>query len=358
VETIQVEHSGGSYPILIGGNLLKDKALIDRHVPAGDVMVVSNTIVAPLYGAAVAEALSARRLVDVRLPDGEAHKTLATVARILDVLAANAFGRDCTIIALGGGVVGDMAGFAAACYQRGVACVQIPTTLLAQADASVGGKTGVNHPAGKNLIGAFHQPTAVITDLAALASLPERELRAGLAEVLKCALICDADFFVWLEANIEALMAKRPEALTHAIRRCCEIKATIVRRDERESGDRALLNFGHTFGHAIEAATSYDSWLHGEAVAAGIMMAATMSNEAGLLAAADLARVRALLERAALPLTARGVSGADALAHMRVDKKVKGGRVRFVLLRRIGEAFVTADYPDGALKRTLDLHLS
>jgi 3-dehydroquinate synthase len=251
-----------------------------------------------------------------------------------------------------------MAGFAAACYQRGVACVQMPTTLLAQSDASVGGKTGVNHPAGKNLIGAFHQPRAVIADTATLSTLPDRELRAGLAEVLKCGLICDAGFFEWLESNLEALLARRADALSHAIRRACEIKAAIVGRDEREQGERAVLNLGHTFGHAIESATGYGSWLHGEAVGAGIMMAATMSNEAGILASADLARVRALLERSGLPLEARGVTRADALAHMRIDKKAKGGRTRFVLLRRIGDAFVTGDYPDGALKRTLDLHLA
>ncbi|MGQ0833591.1 MAG: 3-dehydroquinate synthase [Gammaproteobacteria bacterium] len=358
METFQVEFPERSYPILIGPDLLAHKALFEQHVSARDVLLVSNTTVAPLYGGQVVKALQPRRVVEVLLPDGEVHKTLPNVARILDVLVANAFARDCAIVALGGGVVGDMAGFAAACYQRGVSCIHAPTTLLAQVDSSVGGKTGVNHAGGKNLIGAFHQPVAVIADTATLATLPERELRAGLAEVVKYGLICDADFFAWLESNIETLLARQAGALTYAIRRSCEIKAAIVKRDEREQGDRALLNLGHTFAHAIESATGYRAWLHGEAVGAGLMMAATMSNEAGMLAAADLARVRALLERAGFTLAARDVAGADAIAYMRIDKKVRAGRLRFVLLRRIGDAYVTVDYPDGALKRTLDLHFA
>jgi 3-dehydroquinate synthase len=358
VETIKVEHSGGSYPILIGPGLLGKEKLFEQHLPARDVLVVSNTTVAPLYGEGVARSLRGRRVVQVLLPDGEAHKTLANVARIIDVLVANAFARDSAIVALGGGVVGDMAGFAAACYQRGVDCLQVPTTLLAQVDSSVGGKTGVNHPGGKNLIGAFHQPRAVIADTETLTTLPDRELRAGLAEVVKCALICDADFFTWLESNLEGLLEKKPDAVAHAIHRSCEIKASIVGRDEREHGERALLNLGHTFGHAIEAATGYGSWLHGEAVAAGLMMAATLSKEAGNLAAADVERVRVLLERAGLPIEAKAIPSANIAAHMRIDKKVRAGRTRFVLLRRIGDAFVTGDYPDGALKRTLELHLA
>jgi 3-dehydroquinate synthase len=292
--------------------------------------------------------------VEVILPDGEAHKNLATVARILDVMVANRLARDCAVLALGGGVVGDMAGFAAACYQRGVAYVQLPTTLLAQVDSSVGGKTGVNHPGGKNLIGAFHQPAAVIADTATLTTLPTRELRAGLAEVIKYGLICDAVFFAWLEEHIDALLAGDPAALTPAIRRSCEIKARVVASDEHEQGDRALLNLGHTFGHAIESATRFGAWLHGEAVGAGLLMAAAMSHECGLLGGDELDRTGRLLERAGLPTRIGGVSPEDALAHMQIDKKVRAGRLRLVLMRGIGGAFVTADYPADALQRTLE----
>jgi 3-dehydroquinate synthase len=358
VETFRVDLGERSYPILIGAGLLGDRALIERHVRARDVLLVSNTTVAPLHAAPLEDALRGRRLVQVLLPDGEVHKTLQTVARILDVLVANSFNRDCAVVALGGGVVGDVAGFAAACYQRGVNCVQVPTTLLAQVDSSVGGKTGVNHPGGKNLIGAFHQPRAVLIDTATLGTLSPRELRAGIAEVVKYGLICDADFFAWLEANLDALLAREPAALTHAIRRSCEIKAAIVGRDEREQADRALLNLGHTFGHAIEAATGYAKWLHGEAVGSGLIMAATMSAECGLLPAAELARVRALLERAGFAVRAPEVTADAARSHMRLDKKAREGRVRFVLLKHIGAAFVTGDYPDTALARTLAAHFA
>ena len=255
--TLRVELGSRSYPILIGQGLLSERPLFEQHLQARDLLVVSNTVVAPLYLGSLEASLRPRRVVAVILPDGESHKTLANVARILDVLVANRFGRDCAVIALGGGVVGDMAGFAAATYQRGVAFVQVPTTLLAQVDSSVGGKTGVNHPGGKNLIGAFHQPVAVVVDTGTLATLPPRELRAGLAEVIKYGLICDAGFFAWLEAHIDALLAADAAALAHVVRRSCEIKAEIVGRDEREQGDRALLNLGHTFGHAVESATSY-----------------------------------------------------------------------------------------------------
>jgi 3-dehydroquinate synthase len=353
VNTLKVELGSRSYPILIGEGLLGQPDLLRQHVPARDVLIVSNTTVAPLYLDTLSAALRPRRVVEVVLPDGESHKTLATVSRILDVLVANRFGRDCTVVALGGGVVGDMAGFAAACYQRGVDFVQVPTTLLAQVDSSVGGKTGVNHPGGKNLIGAFHQPIAVLADTNTLATLPPRELRAGLAEVIKYGLIHDAAFFDWLEVNIDRLLAGNPEALTHAIRRSCEVKAEIVGRDERERGDRALLNLGHTFGHAIESATGYSTWLHGEAVGAGMLMAAAMSRECGLLSATDVARLRALLHRVGLPIAAPDVSPATAMEHMKIDKKVKAGRMRFVLLNRIGAAIVTADYPPEALQTTL-----
>jgi 3-dehydroquinate synthase len=356
VQTLTVELDDRSYPILIGEGLLQDSAALGRHIPGRDLLLVSNTTVAPLYAGALAQHLPDRRIVQAVLPDGELHKNLATVSRLLDVLVANRFGRDVTIVALGGGVVGDMAGFAAASYQRGVAYVQVPTTLLAQVDSSVGGKTGVNHPGGKNLIGAFHQPVAVIADTATLATLSDRELRAGLAEIIKYGLIRDAAFFDWLEESMDRLLAREPGALARAIRRSCEIKAEIVGRDEREHGERALLNFGHTFGHAIESATGYSGWLHGEAVGAGLAMAAAMSRARGTLDAEQVERVRAILERTGLPTAARDVRAASALDHMRIDKKVKAGRVRLVLLRGIGDAYVTGDYADDDLKATVAAH--
>jgi 3-dehydroquinate synthase len=356
VELLNVELGTRSYPILIEAGLLGRPDLFRQHLPAQDVLVVSNTTVAPLYLPALRTSLGSRRVVEVILPDGEAHKTLANSARVVDVLVANRFGRDCALLALGGGVVGDLAGFAAACYQRGVAFVQVPTTLLAQVDSAVGGKTGVNHPGGKNLIGAFHQPILVVSDTRTLATLPPRELRAGLAEVIKYALICDAALFDWLEAHLEELLAGEPRALAHVIKRSCEIKAAIVGRDEREHGERALLNLGHSFGHAAESATAYRQWLHGEAVAAGLVMAAAMSVECGLLDAPASLRVQRLIERAGLPTRIAAVSPQAALEHMRIDKKVLGGRLRLILLRRIGEALVSADYPPAALTHTLAGH--
>jgi 3-dehydroquinate synthase len=353
VNTLRVELGSRSYPILIGDDLLSRSDLLGQHVPARDVLIVSNTTVAPLYLETLSTSLRPRRIVEAILPDGEAHKTLANVARLLDVLVANRFGRDCTVVALGGGVVGDMAGFAAACYQRGVSYVQVPTTLLAQVDSSVGGKTGVNHPGGKNLIGAFHQPIAVLADTRTLRSLPPRELRAGLAEVIKYGLICDAAFFGWLETHIEELLAGDPAALAHVIQRSCEIKAEVVGRDEREQADRALLNLGHTFGHAVESATGYTRWLHGEAIGAGLLMAAAMSRECGLMSAEEVTRVQSLVARAGLPTRIDAVSPEGALEHMRIDKKVQSGRIRLILLRKIGEAFMTADYSASALDRTL-----
>jgi 3-dehydroquinate synthase len=392
MQTLSVDLANRSYPIFIGEGFIggaiagagqADFAITNSAATAtsthddggraafaqalgaqagrADVAIVTNTTVGPLYGAGLRAALlqaGARRIVDIVLPDGEQHKTLDTVARVLDVLVANRFARDCSVWALGGGVVGDMAGFAAATYQRGVDFVQVPTTLLAQVDSSVGGKTGVNHPGGKNLIGAFHQPRAVLTDTATLRTLPPRELRAGLAEVIKCALICDEPFLAWIEANIDALLAREPAALAHAVRRSCEIKAAIVARDETEQGDRALLNLGHTFGHAIEAATGYGTWLHGEAVGAGLLMAADMSQKAGLLDRATVERVAVLLRRTGLPTELRSVPAQAVAESMRIDKKVKAGRIRFVLLRAPGKAFVTADYPPGALEATLAAHFA
>ena len=357
METLRVELGSRSYPILIGEGLLGERALFEECVRARDILIVSNTVVAPLYLGALESSLKPRRVVATILPDGESHKTLANLARLLDVLVANRLGRDCSVVALGGGVVGDMAGFAAATYQRGVDFVQVPTTLLAQVDSSVGGKTGVNHPGGKNLIGAFHQPVAVVADTRTLATLPARELRAGLAEVIKYGLICDAEFFSWLEAHIEELLAGDAVALARVIRRSCEIKAEIVGRDEREQGDRALLNLGHTFGHAVESATGYREWLHGEAIGAGLVMAACMSRDSGYLSAEDLERVTRLVARAGLPTHVSNVKPDTALAHMRIDKKVQAGRIRLVLLRGIGSAFVTADYREPDLQHTLATHL-
>jgi 3-dehydroquinate synthase len=353
VYTYRVELGRRSYPILIGTGILSRADLYDQYLFSRDVLLVSNTTVAPLYAAAVGSALGSRRVIQAILPDGEHHKTLENVARLIDVLVANRLGRDCTVLALGGGVVGDLAGFAAATYQRGIAYLQVPTTLLAQVDSSVGGKTGVNHPGGKNLIGAFHQPNAVLADVRSLATLPQRELRAGFAEILKYGLICDAPFFDWLEAHVDDLLARNTEALVHAIRRSCEVKAQIVGRDEYERGERAVLNLGHTFAHAIEAATGYSRWLHGEAVGAGLFIAATLSHECGLMPARDVERIKRLLMRAGLSTETREVSVAAALDHMKMDKKVQGGRIRLVLPRAIGECFVSADYPDAALQRTL-----
>lgn len=353
METLNVELGDRAYPILIGPGLLGAGGELTTQIVAQDLLLVSNSVVAPLYAAAVHAALPDRRIVEVVLPDGEQHKTLDTVARMLDVLVANRYSRDCCVLALGGGVVGDLAGFAAACYQRGVDYLQVPTTLLAQVDSSVGGKTGVNHAGGKNLIGAFHQPRAVVADTDTLATLPMRELRAGLAEVIKYGLIVDAALFEWLEVNIGKLLQRDSTALGYAIRRCCEIKAHIVRRDERERGERALLNLGHTFGHAIESATGYRSWLHGEAVGAGMYMAALTSHQAGWLSAGELTRVRELLVRTGLPLAAREVAAEQALTLMGMDKKVKAGQLRLVLLKGIGSSVVTADYPQSALRATL-----
>jgi 3-dehydroquinate synthase len=356
MQTLTVELEDRSYPINIGAGLLRQHSLLQAAVPARDILLVSNTTVAPLYAGAIRAAFAERRLVEVILPDGEQHKTLATAGRVFDVLIANRFGRDALVLALGGGVVGDLAGFVAACYQRGIDFVQVPTTLLAQVDSSVGGKTAVNHPGGKNLIGAFHQPREVLADTDVLATLPERELHAGLAEIIKYGLICDHAFFGWLEQNVEALRGRDATALGHAIFRSCQIKAQIVGRDERELGERALLNLGHTFGHAIEAATGYVEWLHGEAVGAGLLIAAGMSQRLGGLSTADVARLEDLLRRAGLPTVAPRIGAAQAADFMRIDKKVQSGRVRLVLLRGLGEAYISGEYPDDALQATLRSH--
>ena len=352
-QTLHVSLGERSYPILVGDGLLREPGLAAAQIPGRDLLLVSNTVVAPLYAPLLKEALAGRRILEVVLADGEQHKTLATAARLFDTLIANRCGRDVTVVALGGGVVGDLAGFAAACYQRGVALVQVPTTLLAQVDSSVGGKTAVNHPGGKNMIGAFHQPRAVIADTAVLASLPMRELRAGLAEVIKYGLIWDEAFFDWIEAHLDALLARDAAALKYAIHRSCAIKAEIVSRDEREQGERAFLNLGHTFGHAIEAATGYVAWLHGEAVGTGLLIAADLSARLGLLDQRVVERLQQLLRRAGLPVEAPRIGAARALEYMRVDKKVQSGRVRLVLLSGLGRSIVTGDYPDAVLGATL-----
>lgn len=350
---VPVELPGRAYPIEIGPGLLGDGTTLAAAVPGRQVLVVTNETVAPHYLATVETALADRRLASVVLPDGEAHKRLETAMTVFDRLIDSGFERGCTVVALGGGVIGDLAGFVAATYQRGVAFVQLPTTLLAMVDSSVGGKTGVNHPRGKNMIGAFHQPRAVIADLAVLDTLPDRELRAGLAEVIKYGLLGDPELLAWLEDGIEAVLARDPGALAYVVERACADKAAIVVADEREAGRRALLNLGHTFGHAIEAATGYGPWLHGEAIAAGQCMAAWMSAELGWIGAADRARAEALFVRAGLPTRPPAI-GADAFRrHMALDKKARDGRVRLVLLRALGEAVVSADYPDAALEATL-----
>jgi len=353
METLYVELGNARYPISIGPGLLRSAALLAEPLKGRDLLVVSNTTVAPLHLPGLKAALPDRRIATCILPDGERHKTLATAALVFDALVAHRCNRDAVILALGGGVVGDIAGFAAACYQRGIDFVQIPTTLLAQVDSSVGGKTGVNHPGGKNLIGAFHQPIAVIADTDTLASLPDRELRAGLAEVIKYGCIYDADLFAWLETNIARLLAREPDALIHAIRRSCEIKAAVVAADEREHDIRAILNFGHTFGHAIEAATNFDTCLHGEAVGFGMLLATDLSARLGSVEASLPRRLAALLEASGLPVATPRIGVARALELMQMDKKVRGGMIRLVLLARLGRAVVTADYAEAALRATL-----
>ena len=344
-----------AYPIHIGSGLLSDPDLYRPHLLGSQVMIVTNETVAPLYLESLRAALIDYQVGEVILPDGEQYKTMEVWNRIFDALLLARFGRDCTLIALGGGVVGDMAGFAAACYQRGVAFIQVPTTLLAQVDSSVGGKTGINHPAGKNMIGAFHQPRAVIADTSTLATLPRRELSAGLAEVLKYGLIRDAVFLDWLETHMAELLARDADALAYIIRRSCEIKADIVAADEHEAGQRALLNLGHTFGHAIETATGYGNWLHGEAVAVGICMAADLSARLGWLAEADVVRIRRLATSAGLPVAAPADLSAERfLELMAVDKKVQGGQLRLVLLQHPGDALVTSDIDPKLLRETLE----
>jgi 3-dehydroquinate synthase len=355
MQTLTVDLGDRSYPIHIGAGLLAQADLILPHLAQKRVMVVTNTTVAPLYLGQLTATLEAAgvTVAQVVLPDGEAYKNWETLNLIFDALLTDRAERKTTLIALGGGVIGDMTGFAAASYQRGVPFIQVPTTLLSQVDSSVGGKTGINHPLGKNMIGAFYQPKLVLADSDTLKTLPPRELSAGLAEVIKYGLIRDAEFLAWLEANMDRLRALDPAAITHAIHRSCEIKAQVVGQDEREGGIRAILNLGHTFGHAIETGMGYGTWLHGEAVAAGMVMAAETSRRLGWLTEADVARTRALIRAAGLPDVAPDLGIDTWLDYMGHDKKVEGGKMRFVLLKKLGEAVITGDVPADVLAGVL-----
>lgn len=355
MQVLTVNLDDRSYPIYIGEALLSRPELIAGHITGKQVCIVTNETIAPLYLDKLVEILVGLQVETVVLPDGEAYKTLEVWAGIFDKLLSARHNRTTTLIALGGGVVGDMTGFAAACYQRGVNFIQIPTTLLSMVDSSVGGKTGVNHPLGKNMIGAFYQPQCVLADTSLLASLPARELSAGIAEVIKYGLISDYDFFVWLENNIAALMAGDKDALAYAVKRSCENKADVVAQDEREGGLRAILNLGHTFGHAIETAQGYGNWLHGEAVAAGMAMAADLSWRRGAISEQDLIRIITLLERANLPTKAPADMTPETFKSlMGVDKKVLDGRLRLVLLESMGKAIITSDIDTELLQQTFD----
>jgi 3-dehydroquinate synthase len=354
MKTLALDLGPRSYPIYIGTDLLGRSDLISQHVRGKRVAIVTNEVVGPLYLEPVRRSLAAFQPVTVVLPDGEEHKTLTVLDRIFTALLEHRCDRKTTIVALGGGVVGDMAGFAAAAYQRGVPFIQVPTTLLAQVDSSVGGKTGVNHRLGKNMIGAFHQPNCVIIDTKTLDTLPDQELSAGLAEVIKYGLISDPAFFAWLEQNLPRLLARDPEALSYAIERSCQNKAEVVAADETEAGRRALLNLGHTFGHAIETGMGYGAWLHGEAVAVGMVMAADLSRRLGWIGEADVARIRRLIAQARLPAAAPPTLGAERfLDLMAVDKKVQDGQLRLILLKAIGQAEIVADVPVALIADTL-----
>ena len=359
-EIVRIEFAERSYNIHIGAFLLDDASIVQDLPKASVAVIVSNTTIAPIYAARLQASLQCKykTIHTIVLPDGEAHKTWQTLNLIFDDLLKHSCDRKTTLFALGGGVVGDMTGFAAASYMRGVPFVQVPTTLLAQVDSSVGGKTGINHPLGKNMVGAFYQPQLVLCDLSTLNTLPARELSAGLAEVIKYGPIADMVFFDWIDANIDALLARDPAALAHAVKRCCEIKAYVVGQDEREAGLRAILNFGHTFGHAIEAGLGYGEWLHGEAVGCGMVMAAQLSQRLGLVDAAFVARLTALIKKAGLPTVAPALaSTAQANADrylelMRVDKKAEAGEIKFILINQPGQCVVQTA-PDALVREVI-----
>jgi 3-dehydroquinate synthase len=359
MRTLTVALGERSYPIHIGAGLLGDRERFTPHLKARQVLVLTNETVAPLYLDRVLALISDKQVETVVLPDGEQYKTIECVTWVWDRLLQARFSRNSCLIALGGGVIGDMGGFAAACYQRGIPFIQVPTTLLAQVDSSVGGKTGVNHPLGKNMIGAFYQPQAVIADTATLNTLPDRELSAGLAEVIKYGLIRDPEFLGWIETNIEALLGRDPAALAYAIERSCRNKAEVVAADEHESGVRATLNLGHTFGHAIEAGAGYGRYLHGEAVAIGTCIAAQLSARLGMIGPQQVARIRRLLEQARLPTALRGeLTPNQMLELMAVDKKNVDGRLRLILLRALGEASLPMEVAADEIRATLAAFLS
>ena len=357
MQTLKVELADRSYPIHIGQNLISNAELLLPHLKRKHVAIVTNTTVAPLYLEKLTDTLQSAgvKVIPIILPDGEAYKNTETLNKIYDVLLQNRCERSTTLIALGGGVIGDLTGYAAATYLRGVPFIQIPTTLLSQVDSSVGGKTGINHPFGKNMIGAFYQPQVVLADIDTLKTLPAREFSAGMAEVIKYGLIRDAEFFDWLETHIDALMALEESAISEAIYRSCHNKAVVVARDEHESGERALLNLGHTFGHAIENAMGYGVWLHGEAVAAGTMLAADLSKRMGWLTESQVQRIHHLLSKAKLPLDAPALGVDKYLDLMQMDKKVADGKIRLVLQQGIGSSVITSDYDVEKLKATLSL---
>ncbi len=355
MKTLKLDLGDRSYPIYIGSNLLQQSKLFARHIVSNHVMVVTNDTIAPLYLDKVLETLSSFQIEILVLPDGEQFKDLETTSRIFDALMEKRFSRNATLIALGGGVIGDMVGFAAACYQRGIGFFQVPTTLLAQVDSSVGGKTGVNHPCGKNMIGAFYQPQCVIADTSVLTTLDDRQLSAGLAEVIKYGLIRDPEFFSWLELNIELMLQRQPETLVFAIERSCMNKAAIVAEDELESGVRALLNLGHTFGHAIETGSGYGNYLHGEAVAIGICQAADLSCRLGWITEKNKARIIELFQRAKLPVIPPSeLDCSQYIDCMSVDKKNLDGKIRLVLLNAIGRATLPCSVSQTLLEATLN----
>ena len=357
VSTVTVSTAARRYDILIGAGAIDDPAAWRGLPKAQSAVVVSNTTVAPLYATRIVSALADHytRVLTIELPDGEAHKDWRTLNLIFDRLLAEGCDRRTALFALGGGVVGDITGFAAASYMRGVPFVQVPTTLLAQVDSSVGGKTGINHPLGKNMIGAFYQPQRVLCDLSTLATLPDRELSAGLAEVIKYGPIADADFLGWIESTLDALRARDPAALAHAVQRSCEIKAAVVGEDEREAGLRAILNFGHTFGHAIEAGLGFGTWLHGEAVGCGMVMASELSARLGLMPASFVDRMCRLVERAGLPVQGPALGAERYLELMRLDKKAEQGEIRFVVIESLGRAGVRTA-PDAIVRDVLAAH--
>ena len=354
MQTLHVELGDRRYPIFIGSDL-NPESLLEPYIKGKQVMIVTNTTVAPLYLEHYLTAIKAlgKKVATCILPDGEKYKNIEHLNLIFDALLKAGFNRDATVLALGGGVIGDMAGFASACFQRGVYFIQVPTTLLSQVDSSVGGKTGINHPLGKNMIGAFQQPQVVLADMSQLSTLADRELSAGLAEVIKYALLGDPDFLVWLEENMDGLVGRDSALLAEAVYRSCAHKARIVANDEKEQGERALLNLGHTFGHAIESYLGYGIWLHGEAVATGMVMAADLSQRLGWISVEDLERTKKIIQRAHLPVKCPAIPLDEFLAYMAHDKKVLNGQLRLVLMKSLGQAVITKEFDVELMKQAI-----